>query len=507
MTVFIDPAQRIGVINPALHGQFTEFLGTCIHEGIWVGPDSDIPNTRGYRNDVLDALKQLKPPVLRWPGGCYADMYHWRDGIGPRDQRPVTFNENFGTFAREDNQFGTDEFLQLCEMIGAEPWININMLSGTIQEMKDWMEYCNRAEDTTLSRLRAANGHPEPYNVKYWGLGNEVWAGGGTMTPQTYMDEYRKFASAMPKFTSSIFETSPMYAIASGPDTNKPRESVTWTQDFFAELSSYRQPPIQGYDMHFYNWNITDPSDTPTEFTREGWNRVINGCLELEDIIHTQSELVRDGLRRIHEPEVAMDTKLEHVDLIIGEWGNWHYSAFTAQPALKQQATMRDAITTALTLDLLQRNCDKVSMACNAQTVNVLNSLILTDGEQMVITPHYDVFMMYQPHRGATALNVPRQDPESGAYVFASEHDGVITVNITNASMDAQKDVTVQFADAVEILGIKRLEAQDPHTCNTPDNPDAIRAYQVNEVHDDGTELNYTSPAASVSVITARIIS
>ncbi|WP_418968986.1 alpha-L-arabinofuranosidase C-terminal domain-containing protein [Alloscardovia omnicolens] len=433
-------------------------------------------------------------------------MYHWRDGIGPRDQRPVTFNENFGTFEREDNQFGTDEFLQLCELIGAEPWININMLSGSIEEMKDWMEYCNRKEDTTLSRLRAANGHPEPYNVKYWGLGNEVWAGGGTMTPQTYMDKYRTFSSAMPKFTSSVFEATQMYPIASGPDTNKPRESVKWTQDFFKELSQYRQPPIKGYDMHFYNWNITDPTDTPTEFTEEGWNRVIDGCLELENLLRTQYSLVNDGVKLVPEPEGPLDSKLEHVDLIIGEWGNWHYSAFTAQPALKQQVTMRDAITTALTLDLLQRNCDKVSMACNAQTMNVLNSLVLTEGSHMVLTPNYDVFMMYQAHRYASALDLPRQDSESGAYVFASEKDGLITLNITNASMSESKNVKVLFDHAVEILSVHRLEADNPHTCNTVESPDAIRAHTVKTQYEQGKDYTFEAPAASISVITARLL-
>ncbi|TCD54048.1 alpha-L-arabinofuranosidase [Alloscardovia theropitheci] len=506
MTVFIDSDNTIGTISPKLHGQFIEFLGSCIYDGIWVGEDSDIPNTRGYRNDVLDVLKQLHPPVLRWPGGCYADTYHWRDGIGPRENRPITFNENFGTFEREDNQFGTDEFLQLCELIGAEPWININLMSGTIQEMRDWMEYCNRAEDTELSRLRARNGHPEPYNVKYWGIGNEVWAGGGNMTARMYMDKYRQFASSMPKFTSSIFEQSPIYAIASGPDTNKPRESVKWTEDIFAELSQYRQPPIHGYDMHFYNWNISDPEDTPTDFTQEGWNRVIHGCLELEDIIQTQSQLVNSGLKYIPQPEGFWDSKLEHVDLIIGEWGNWHYSAFNARPALQQQVSMRDAITTALTLDLLQRNCDKISMACNAQTVNVLNSLVLTDGKDMVITPNYDVFMMYQPHQNATALNVPRQDSQSGAYIFASQKDNRITINITNASMDAAKDVNVVFANDVEIMGMKRLESDDPHTCNTFDDPDAIRAYTVNDEFNDGMEFNFHVPAASITVISARIL-
>lgn len=505
MTVLINPKQTIATIDPRLHSQFIEFLGNCIDEGIWVGEDSTIPNTNGIRNDVLHLLRQLAPPVLRWPGGCYADTYHWRDGIGPRKQRPVSFNENFGTFQRDDHQFGTDEFLQLCEAIGAKPWININMLSGNVAEMKDWMEYVNRSEDTSLSQERAANGHPAPYDAWTWGLGNEVWAGGGTMTPETYMDEYRRFASAMPKFTKSVFEESNMYAIASGPDANKPRESVKWTEDFFKLLAQYRQPPINGYDMHFYNWNLDDENDTPTNFTKEGWDRVISGSLELEDLIRVQSTLIENGLKLINEPETSLDSKLEHIDLIVGEWGNWHQSAFTAQPALKQQVTMRDAITTALTLDVFHRNSDKVAMACNAQTVNVLNSLVLTEGDKMVVTPNFDVFMMYKNHRNGIALETPRQDPDSGAYVFASIKNNEITVDLINASYDDDEIVQLNFPSDVEIQSYQRLEAQDPHECNTIDNPDAVRVHDVDDDLPVAVQQILKIPAASVNTMSFKL--
>lgn len=209
MVVCIDPNSTIGRIDPKLHGQFIEFLGECIDEGLWVGEDSPIENERGYRKATLDALRALQPPVIRWPGGCYADTYHWRDGVGPQSERKTTFNENFATYELDDHSFGTDEFLRLCEMLGAEPWININMLSGTVAEMKDWMEYCNRAQPTDLAKEREANGHKAPYGVKYWGIGNEVWAGGGTMTPRTYLNEYRRFASAMPSFTTDVFAPTP----------------------------------------------------------------------------------------------------------------------------------------------------------------------------------------------------------------------------------------------------------------------------------------------------------
>ena len=187
-----------GYISPELHSQFIEFLGTCIYDGIWVGEDSEIPNYAGMRKDVVDALKVLEPPVIRWPGGCYADTYHWRDGIGEREKRPVTYNENFGTFEVDNNHFGTHEFMQFCEMLGAKPWLNVNLLSGSVSEMREWVEYCNRSEKTSLSMERAKNGSEEPFQVKFWGIGNESWDGGGKMTAQLYANEYRKFASSMP---------------------------------------------------------------------------------------------------------------------------------------------------------------------------------------------------------------------------------------------------------------------------------------------------------------------
>jgi alpha-N-arabinofuranosidase len=506
MALHIDPAATIARINPALHGQFIEFLGTCIDDGIWVGPDSEIPHTAGVRQGVLDALRELQPPVLRWPGGCYADTYHWRDGIGDPASRPTTFNENFGTYELDDHQFGTDEYLRLCEAIGAEPWINVNMMSGSVAEARDWMEYVNRASGTDLARLRAANGHEAPYGVRYWGIGNEPWGGGGTMTPQSYVDQYRGYATAMPRFTSSVFEASTAYPIASGPDGNKPRERVEWTRDFFRALTAYRQPPIAGYDLHFYNWNIDHEDDTPTRFDQAGWDRVIAGCLELEDVIREQWALIEEGLAAVPEPESSLDTRLSRVDLIIGEWGNWHRDAFYARPALYQQVTMRDAITTALTLDILQRNADKVTMACNAQTVNVLNSLILTEGDATVLTPNYDVFMMYKAHRDATALAVDAVDAASGAYAFASvTDDGTVLVNLTNASMTDATDVELEFAVPVRIEQVETLAADEPTRHNTAAQPDAVRRAATRVDGEAATSHTVRLPAGSVNVVRARV--
>lgn len=504
MSLHIDPAATIGRINPALHGQFIEFLGTCIDDGIWVGPDSAIPNTAGVRQGVLDALRELQPPVLRWPGGCYADTYHWRDGIGDPAQRPTTFNENFGTYELDDHAFGTDEYLRLCEAVGAEPWININMMSGSVAEMRDWMEYVNRAAGTDLARLRAQNGHEAPYGVRCWGIGNESWAGGGMMTPSSYADRYRTYAAAMPSFVNSVFDTSERYPIAVGPDGNKPRERVEWTRDFFRNLASHRQPPIAGYDLHFYNWNIDHEDDTPTRFDQAGWDRVIQGSLELEAVIREQWDLIQEGLALIPDPEGSLETRLTRVDLIVGEWGNWHRDAFYARPALFQQVTMRDAITTALTLDILQRNADKVSMACNAQTVNVLNSVILTEGEHTIRTPNFDVFMMYRAHREATALAVQPVDEASGVHAFASVADDVVLVNLTNVSMTDETEVELQFAVPVSLEEIETLAADEPTRHNTVAEPDAVRRRATRLATDAARTHIVRLPAGSVNVVHAR---
>ncbi|HEY0188001.1 MAG TPA: alpha-L-arabinofuranosidase C-terminal domain-containing protein [Cellulomonas sp.] len=506
MALHIDPAATIARIAPALHGQFIEHLGGCIDDGIWVGPDSTVPHTGGIRQGVLDALRELRPPVLRWPGGCYADTYHWRDGIGDPARRPTTFNENFGTYQPDDHAFGTDEYLRLCEAIDAEPWININMMSGSVAEMRDWMEYVNRESGTDLAWLRAQNGHPAPYGVRLWGIGNESWAGGGMMTPESYADRYRTYAAAMPTFVGSVFDTSTRYPIAVGPDGNKPRERVQWTRDLFRNLATYRQPPIAGYDLHFYNWNVEHEEDTTTRFDQDGWDRVVQGCLELEDVIHEQWDLVQEGLALIPEPESSMDSRLSRVDLILGEWGNWHRDAFAARPALYQQVTMRDAVTTALSLDILHRNADKVTMACNAQTVNVLNALILTEGEHTVRTPNFDVFRMYQPHRDATALVVDAVDEASGVHAFASVADDLLLVDLVNVAMSEPAEIELQFARPVRLERIETLASDDPTRHNTVAEPDAVRRVATALDTEAATRHVVRLAAGSVNVLHARLV-
>lgn len=501
--IVIDLSGKKGKIGKELHSQFIEFLGSCIYDGIWVGEDSEIPNYDGLRKDAVDALDELAPPVIRWPGGCYADTYHWRNGIGPREDRPVTYNENFGTFELDSNQFGTHEFMRLCELVGAKPWLNVNMMTGSTAEMRDWMEYCNREEETALMKERRANGSEKPFGVALWGIGNEVWAGGGTMTPQDYAKEYRKYASSFPCFVPGENGGKPesyMKRIASGPDGNKPKERVEWTRQFFEELGHFRRPPLDGYDLHFYNWNLEHMGQKETEFDEADWDKVIAGCFELETVIREQADLIQKGLAALPEEEGFLKGPEPACDLIVGEWGNWHGAAFENRPALYQQCTMRDAVTTALTLDIFHRNCDLVKMACVAQTVNVLNSLLLTDGESCIRTPNYDVFKMYMVHREAEALETETPEDEK-VHVFASVKGRDVYVNLVNADMKEDKTVQLAFSGRMEYVSGQALECRDPHDCNTKEEPDKIRAKESRRP--DGAKQLFTvrMEAASVQVL------
>lgn len=499
--------KKEGYIQPELHSHFIEFLGGCIYDGIWVGKNSDIPNYDGMRKDVVDAFKALEPPVIRWPGGCFADTYHWRDGIGEPSKRPITYNENFGTFEVDTNQFGTHEFMKLCELLGSRPWLNINLLSGSVAEMRDWVEYCNRREHTTLSEERAKNGSPEPFNVEFWGIGNECWDGGGKMTPTMYADLYRRYASSMPMCDARPFSESgfKLTKIASGADGNKPIERVKWTKDFFKALSQYRQPQVDAMDLHFYNWNIDNPEDTDIHFDEERWYKVIHTCFELEDVIKEQYQLIQEGVSNFPEPEAAMYKPQRHCDLVVGEWGNWHGSAFKARPALYQQCTMRDAITTALTLDIFHRNCNLVKMACVAQTVNVLNSLILTDDEQTILTPNYDVFMMYKVHRGAEKLEIDTKNIDDKIYTFASQKEDKIYVNLVNIDMKESKTIELQLPENAVAASVQTLASDDVTAYNTAANPDKIRVKEGKLPQKTTDGYSCKIPAASVNVLTFKI--
>jgi alpha-N-arabinofuranosidase len=472
--VFVD--QPGPVINPNLYGHFAEHLGACINDGIWVGPDSAIPNDDGIRTDVAQALKRLHPPVLRWPGGCFADDYHWQDGIGPRERRPRRVNIWWGD-AIEPNGFGTHEFMRLCRIIGAEPYFCGNVGSGSPRELRDWVEYCNFAGDSTLAAERAANGAAEPFGVRWWGVGNENWGCGGNFCPEDYAVEYKRFSTYLRDFSGT-----PLSLIACGPGGNDPE----WTRRFFTKLGSFRR--INAFSAHYY----CGTSGTATEYTVDQWYELIARSLRMESLIKQQRAIL-DGF----DPE-------RRIGLIVDEWGTWHPAESGRNPRyLWQQNTMRDALVAAATLDIFNRHADKVVMANIAQTINVLQAMILTEGDRMVLTPTYHVFDMYQSHQGGTLIPTAF---EAGEIVFqagggsagvtdaagimaagqtghlpwlsgsASVKDGVLTLSVVNAhaSEPVEAAIRLQRASVAAATALELMHV-DIHAHNTFDTPDIVQ--------------------------------
>jgi len=422
-TIDILLNEPIGVIAPNIYGHFMEHLGGCIEGGCWVGTDAPILNEDGIRRDVTRALAEVGAPVIRWPGGCFADDYHWQDGIGPRDKRPRRINIHWGDVI-ETNQFGTHEFLAFCKAVGAAPYFCGNLGSGSPREMRDWVEYCNFPGDSTLARERAANGHPEPFGVRYWGVGNENWGCGGNFTPEDYGTEYRRFATYLRNWGET-----PLTLIACGPNGN----DLDWTRRFFTKLKKdyWGGPAIHGYAAHYY----CGTAGTATEYTEAQWYELLWKAMQMEPLVVQQRALM-DAF----DPE-------RKIGLLVDEWGTWHPATPGRNPRfLWQQNTVRDALVAAMTLDIFNRHADKVVMANIAQTINVLQALLLTDGEKMIKTPTYHVYSLYRAHQGGQAVRTLFHTPEidceangkprklpalSGS---ASVKDGLLTLTLVNAS-------------------------------------------------------------------------
>ncbi len=488
LTILLD--EPIGTIRPELHGQFAEHLGACIEGGIWVGEDSAIVNVGGIRSDVLEALKRLRPPVLRWPGGCFADDYHWEDGVGPRRDRPRRVNLWWGQDI-ECNQFGTHEFIQLCRYLGAEPYIAGNVGSGTVREMRDWMEYCNFAGDSTLARRRAANGSPMPFNVRYWGVGNENWGCGGNFCPEDYAAEYKRYATYLRDFSG----IQP-YLIACGPDGN----NAEWTRRFFAKLANC--PRIQAFAAHYY-CGTAGPS--ATEFDAHQWYELLEKAARVEQLILDQRTLMDcfDPQRRIA--------------LILDEWGTWHFPTPGRNPAhLWQQSTLRDALVAAITLDAFNRHADKLAMANIAQMVNVLQALILTDGDRMLLTPTYHVYDLYREHQGARSVRVQIEAPAvafavgaerrqiPGLLASASTRGDQLLLTVVNphATFPIECEIRIERAKARE-ASAQVLTHDELTAHNTFDAPQNVTPEEV--LVEAAAEWRFTFAARSVTAIRMRL--
>jgi alpha-N-arabinofuranosidase len=425
-------ADRPGArIDRNIYGSFSEHLGRGIYEGIWVGEGSPIPNTRGIRNDVVEALRNLKLPLLRWPGGCFADEYHWRDGIGPRAQRPRRVNTSWGGV--ETNAFGLHEFMDLADRIGAEPYISVNVGSGTPQEMMDWLEYMTSDSDSELAQLRRKNGRKEPWKVKYVGVGNENWGCGGNMRPGFYADTYKQFVAFIKKYSDAEF-----HKIACGPSD----EDYEWTEVLMSQAAKH----IDGLSLHYYTLPTGDwkTKGSATQFGEEEWHATLMRTLRMTTFLDKHSAIMDK-----YDPE-------KRVALVVDEWGTWFDPEPGTKPSpLYQQNTLRDAIVAGINLNLFHTHADRVRMAASAQAINVLQALILTREAQMVLTPTYHVFEMYKVHQDATSLPVELAAPRyaRGQATLPSLHvsasrdaRGVVHVSLVNLDPNRSADLSLKLS-------------------------------------------------------------
>ena len=386
----INAENKKSKINKEIYGHFSEHLGRCIYEGLYVGENSDIPNTNGMRNDVVEALKEMKIPVLRWPGGCFADEYHWKDGIGPKENRKKMINTHWGGVV-EDNSFGTHEFFELCRQLGCKAYINGNVGSGTVQEMSEWVEYMTFEGVSPMADQRKENGHEEAWTVDYFGVGNENWGCGGNMTPEYYGNLYRRYQT----YVRDYNQDKKIFKIACGPNV----DDYEWTEGVMK--TCFRHCPenmhgfMDGLSLHYYThpegWQI---KGSATDFDDKVWYKTLAKTLYMETLLNRHGAIMDK-----YDPE-------KQVGLIVDEWGTW----FTVEPGtnpgfLYQQNTMRDALVAGINLNLFNRHSDRVKMANIAQLVNVLQSVILTDGPEMIKTPTYHVFKMYSAHQDATLVD------------------------------------------------------------------------------------------------------
>jgi alpha-N-arabinofuranosidase len=487
----IDASKPGPVINRNIYGQFSEHLGRCIYEGIWVGENSPIPNTKGYRNDVLAAIKELHVPVLRWPGGCFADEYHWKDGIGPRESRPAMINTHWGGVV-ENNHFGTHEFLDLCEMLGIEPYVCVNVGSGSVQEAMEWVEYMTSDADSPMANLRRKNGRDKPWNVHFIAVGNESWGCGGNMTPQFYADNYRRYNTFIKNYRGG--PENRIQRIACGPsDFN-----YDWTDVMMK--SAARQ--MQGLSLHYYTRTNEGwpPRGSATDFSENQWFAVLKNTLRMDELVTKHSEIMDK-----YDPE-------KHVALVVDEWGTWYEPTPGSHPGfLEQQNTMRDALVAALNFHIFHKHADRVKMANIAQFINVLQAMILTDKEKMIRTPTYHVFEMYQPFQDATSLPVDLKSPD---YTFdgnsipavsasaAKAKDGHVYVSFANC--DPKNDVTVDCKlDGVTAQSVsgRILTAGAMNAHNTFEQPDAVKPADFTGAQMTGGILHVTLPAKSVVVL------
>lgn len=474
-------------ISRHIYGHFSEHLGRCIYGGYWVGEDSSIPNTRGIRNDIVEALKDVQIPNLRWPGGCFADEYHWLDGIGPREKRPKMINTHWGGVV-EDNSFGTHEFLDLCEQLGTEPFISVNVGSGTVDEMSKWIEYVTFDGESPMANLRRENGRDEPWKVRFWGIGNETWGCGGNMTPEYYSDVYRHFATFARNYGDNR-----LYKVAVGANA----ADYNWTEVLMKNAGRH----MQGLSLHYY----TVPKDwgnkgSALSFDAEEYFTTIEKTLFMEELI-TKHGAIMDK----YDPN-------KRIGMVVDEWGTWYNVEPGTNPGfLYQQNTMRDAIVAGINLNIFNNHADRVHMANLAQTVNVLQAVVLTDEEKMILTPTYWVFYMYKVHQNSTLLPISftsnkykngNREIDAVSVSASKDDNGRIHITLVNVDLNNEQKIDTQLlgAKVIKVKGqILTTDKIDDH--NTFDNPTKVKVKDFNGASLSNGNLSIILPPSSVVML------
>ena len=497
--LLVNTKNKKETIAPEIYGHFSEHLGRCIYEGLYVGENSDIPNVNGMRKDVVDALKEIQVPVLRWPGGCFADEYHWKDGIGPKETRKKMINTHWGGVT-EDNSFGTHEFMELCEQIGCKTYINGNLGSGTVQEMSEWVEYMTFNGLSPMADLRKKNGHEKPWKVDFFGVGNENWGCGGNMTPEHYGNEYRRYQTYVRNYDAE----RAIQKVCCGANV----DDYHWTEGVLKTCFDHTPEQFHGFmdflSLHYYvHTDGWEKKGSATQFTDLDWFKTMKRALHMDTLLKGHSAIMDQ-----YDPE-------KKIGMSVDEWGNW----FDVEPGtnpgfLYQQNTVRDALVAGVTLNIFNKHCDRVKMACLAQMVNVLQSVILTEGPKMVKTPTYHVFHMYRHHQGGklldsalTGVNEVGPDEWKVPHLTesVSEKDGVVTITINNLSVSDTESVEVTL-DGMETATLveANIVTGPKDSYNTFENPEQVKEEKFEAVSVAGNQLSLQIPPCSVVEIRVK---
>lgn len=479
-----------GIINKNIYGHFAEHLGRGIYEGLWVGEESSIPNTNGIRNDVLAALKKIDIPVLRWPGGCFADEYHWKDGIGPQENRKRMVNTHWGGVV-ENNHFGTHEFMMLCDLLETEPYINGNVGSGSVQEMSEWVEYMTFDGESPMANWRRENGKEEPWKLKYFGVGNENWGCGGNMRPEYYADLYRRYQTYVRDYGDNQ-----IYRVAGGANV----DDYNWTEVLMREAHEL----MDALSLHYYVhpggfWNKGQAVD----FSEEEWDIVMQKTLYMDELI-TRHSTIMDK----YDPE-------KRIAIIIDEWGTWYDVEPGTNPGfLYQQNTIRDAVSAGVHFNIFHEHNDRVQMANIAQMINVIQAVILTDQDKILLTPTYHVFEMYKVHQDAEKvaldLNVESVNKNSQTFPHISataskSKDGTINISLCNLDKaeNAELSLDLRGMNVAQVSG-RILTANEMNAKNTFENPDNVTPTDFTGFTKDENVLNIELPSKSVVVLSIK---